>query len=36
MALAGIAALLIVQRTGGLGVGGQIGRLWVEGIILDR
>jgi protease-4 len=35
LALAGIAALLIVQRTGGLGVGHQIGRLWVEGIILD-
>jgi len=35
LALAGIAALLIMQRSGGLGVGGQIGRLWVEGIILD-
>jgi protease-4 len=36
IALAGIAALLITQRTGGLAVGGShVGRLWVEGIILD-
>ena len=35
IALAGIAALLIAQRSGGLIIGSHIARLWVDGIIQD-